>query len=147
MICKQRRFLARNPNVTRNRHFKLYPGVNVNVLKSTSLQAACSGRVKMTHDVQRDVLIMNVLPEPREELLRDELWRYRTEHVECMQENRYLCHLRTKALPVFGKEDGWINQPVGPKPMRVRISKRNDMWNNPNVQDPMEMEPYAYPMP
>mmetsp|Transcript_20825 Transcript_20825/g.34647 ORF Transcript_20825/g.34647 Transcript_20825/m.34647 type:complete len:317 (-) Transcript_20825:83-1033(-) len=147
MICKQRKFIAKNPNVTRHRHFKLYPGVNVLVMKNTSLQAAVSGRVKMTHDVTRDVLIMNVLPEPREELLREELWRYRTEHVESMEENKLICNLRAKALPVFGKEGGWINQPVGPKPMKVRISKRNDIWNNPNVQDPLEIEPFAYPLP
>lgn len=147
MICKQRKFIAKNPKVTRNRHFKLYPGVNVMVMKSTSLQAAVSGRVKMTHDIRRDVLVMNVLPEPREELLREDLWRYRTEHVECMEENKLICSLRAKALPVFGKEGGWINQPVGPKPMKVRISKRNDHWNNPNVQDPLEMEPFAYPLP
>lgn len=145
MICKQRKYIAKNPMVTRKRHFKLYPGVNVKVMKSTSLQAAVSGRVKMTHDIERDVLVMNVLPEPREELMRDELWRYRTEHVTSLEENKYLCYLRSKALPVFGKE--WINQTVGPKPMRVRISKRNDSWNNPNVQDPLEIEPFAYPMP
>lgn len=147
MICKQRRFIAKNPNVTRNRHFKIYPGINVRVLKSTSLVAVVSGRIKMMHDVEKDVMIMNVLPEPREELLREELWRYRTEHVRGMEENRHICHLRTKALPVFGKEGGWVNQPVGPKPMRVRISERNDSWNNPSVQDPMEVEPFAYPMP
>merc|ERR1719476_687747 len=96
VICKQRKFIAKNPKVTRNRHFKLYPGVNVKVMKNTSLQAACSGRVKMTHDVVRDVMIMNILPEPREELLRDEMWRYRTEHVDSLEENKILCHLRTK---------------------------------------------------
>jgi ribosomal protein L27 len=147
MICKQRRFIAKNPNVTRRRHYKIYPGINVSVLKSTSLTAAVSGRIKMTHDVERDVQIMNVLPEPREELLRDDLWRYRTEHVKCMQENQYLCHLRTRALPVFGKEGGFLNPPVGVKPMRVRISQRHDTWNNPGVQDPMEVEPFAYPLP
>merc|ERR550539_878569 len=88
LICKQRKFIAKNPLVTRNRNFKIYPGVNVKVMKSTSLQAAVSGRVKMTHDVKRGVLIMNILAEPREELLRDDLWRYRTEHVESMEENR-----------------------------------------------------------
>jgi len=147
LICKQRKFISKNTNVKRNRHFKIYPGENVKVMKSTSLQAACSGRVKMTHDVTRDVKIMNILPEPREELLRDDLWRYRSEHVTCMEENRLICSLRAKALTTFGKEGGWINQPVGVKPMRVKISHRNDEWNNPMVQDPLEIEPYAYPLP
>uniref|UniRef100_A0A7S1S3M3 Uncharacterized protein n=1 Tax=Alexandrium catenella TaxID=2925 RepID=A0A7S1S3M3_ALECA len=147
LICKQRKFLARNPNVTRKRHFKIYPGVNVKVMKSTSLQAMVSGRVKMTHDVVRDVLVMNVLAEAREELLRDDLWRYRTEHVESAEENRVLCNLRAKALPVFGKEGGWVNPPAGVKPMKCRISHGNDSWNNPSVKDPLEVEPYAFPLP
>lgn len=146
MVVKQRKFIAKNPLVTRKRHFKLYPGVGVNVMKSTSLQAAVSGRVKFTHDVERDVLIVNVLAEPREELLRDDTWRYRTEHVSCMQENRFLCHLRAKALPAFGKETGWVNPPEAVKPMKVRISERNDTWNNPLIKDPLEVEPYPYPM-
>lgn len=147
LICKQRKFIAKNPKVTRKRHFKLYPGVNVKVMKNTSLQAACSGRVKMTHDVTRDVMVMNILAEPREELLRDELWRYRTEHVACVEENKLLCHLRSKAVTVFGKEDGWLNQPTGVKPMRVRISHGQDMWNNPMMRDPLEVEPFCYPLP
>jgi len=146
VICKQRKFIAKNPHVTRNRHFKLYPGENVTVMKNTSLQAAVSGRVKITHDVERDVKIMNVLPEPREELLRDDLWRYRTEHVKCMQENRLLIHLRSKALHVFAKEREWVNPPVGLKPMKTRISHKMDHWNNPCVQDPLEIEPFAYPL-
>lgn len=101
----------------------------------------------MTHDADRDVLIMNVLAEPREELLRDDLWRYRTEHVESLEENKVLCYLRSKALPVFGKEGGWVNQPHGIKPMKVRISHGKDKWNNYSVQDPMEIEPFAYPLP
>jgi len=150
VICKQRKFIAKNPLVTRNRHFKIYPGVNVYVMKNTSLQAAVSGRVKMTHDVERDVKVMNILPEPREELLREDLWRYRTEHVASVEENRVLCHLRSKALFVYGKdakEGGWINPPVGLKPMKVRISHGKDRWNNPSVQDPLEVEPFAYPLP
>lgn len=89
---------------------------------------------------------MNVLAEPREELLRDDLWRYRTEHVESMEENTVICGLRAKAFHIFGKDGGWVNPPVGPKPMRVRISHRNDSWNNPCVRDPLEMEPYCYPL-
>merc|ERR1719272_691796 len=86
MICKQRRFIAKNPNVTRNRNFKIYPGVNVHVLKSTSLVASISGRIKMVHEIDRDILIMNVLPEPREELVQEEMYRYRTEHVTSVEE-------------------------------------------------------------
>jgi len=118
----------------------------VKVLKSTSLQAAVSGRIKFTHDVTRDVMIMNVLPEPREELLRDEMWRYRTEHIASMEENRHLIYLRSKALPVFGKAEGWVNPPLGVKPMKARISNKNDVWNNHAVRDPLDMEPFAYPM-
>jgi len=147
LICKQRKFIAKNPKVTRNRNFKIYPGVNVKVLKNTSLAATVSGRVKMTHDVTRDLLIMNVLAEPREELLREELWRYRTEHVENMEDNTMLCNLRAKALPVHGKEGGWVNPPDGLKPMRMRISGKRDNWNNPFVRDPLELEPFPYPLP
>lgn len=147
VICKQRKYIAKNPLVTRKRNFKLYPGVNVNVMKSTSLQAAVSGRIKMTHDAKRGVLVMNVLAEPREELLRDDLWRYRTEQIEAMEENRVLCSLRAKAFPIFGKEGGWVNPPLGPKPMRAKISKKKDSWNNPHIQDAFEIEPFAYPLP
>jgi len=145
IICKQRKFIAKNPGVTRRRQFKYYPGEGVGVRpRSTSLQARVSGRIKMTHDVLRDVMIMNVLPEPREELLRDEMWRYRTEHVEMMEENKYLVSLRQKALPAFGKE--WVNAPTGPKPMRTGIAVKTDSWKNPAVKDPLELEPFAYPM-
>eukprot|EP00929_Paragymnodinium_shiwhaense_P008365 TRINITY_DN112316_c0_g1_i1.p2 TRINITY_DN112316_c0_g1~~TRINITY_DN112316_c0_g1_i1.p2 ORF type:complete len:308 (-),score=66.23 TRINITY_DN112316_c0_g1_i1:235-1158(-) len=144
LICKQRKFIAKNPFVRRKRHFKLYPGVNVKVMKNTSLQAAVSGRVKMTHDVTRDVMVMNVLAEPREELLRDEMWRYRTEHVESLEENKLLIHLRSKALPVFGKE--WVNPPTGPRVVSVRVAGKTDGWNRPTIKDPYEIEPFAYPM-
>ncbi|CAJ1401219.1 unnamed protein product [Effrenium voratum] len=146
VIVKQRTYLAKNPHVTRKRHFKYYPGVNVTVMKNTSLKAAVSGRVKLTHDVTRDVMIMNVLAEPREELQRDDLWRYRTEHVESNEENRELCALRCKAFHIFGKDGGWVNQPVGPRPMKPKISNGNDRWNNPCVRDALEMEPFAYPL-
>eukprot|EP00913_Durusdinium_trenchii_P025309 g23759.t1 len=58
----------------------------------------------MTHDVKRKVMIMNVLAEPREEHVQEDMWRYRTEHVESMEENRELCALRAKAFQVFGKD-------------------------------------------
>lgn len=148
-VVKQRKYIAKNPNVTRRRHFKMYPGENVKVLRNTSLQAMVSGRLKLTHDVTRDVLIANVLPEPRSELLREDLWRYRTEHVESMEENKYLCYLRQKALQHFGREDGWPNQPYGVRPMSKRIAKPSDKnpgdrWNNMTVRDPMVLEPYPY---
>lgn len=150
-IVKQRKYIAKNPNVTRRRHFKMYPGENVKVLRNTSLQAMVSGRLKLTHDVTRDVLIANVLPEPRSELLRDDLWRYRTEHIADMEENKYLIYLRQKALPHFGREDGWPNQPLGVRPMSKRFAKPSDKnpgdrWNNPSVRDPMILEPYPYPL-
>ena len=87
-IVKQRKFIAKNPAVTTNKHFKLYPGENVKVVKDTSLVAVCSGRVKYTHDVVRNVKIANVMPESREELKEEDLWRYRTEHVRSMEENK-----------------------------------------------------------
>ena len=59
------------------------------------------------------------------------MWRYRTEHVDGMEENRELCALRAKAFPIFGKEGGWVNPPTGPRPMSCRVSKNNDQWNNP----------------
>jgi len=145
ILVKQRKYIAKNPHVTRNRHFKIYPGYNVKVMKNTSLQAMVSGRVKMTHDTKRGVKIMNVLPEPREELIESEMWRYRMEHVEGNEENTQVCYLRAKALPVFGRE--WINQPVGPRPMKKRVALRTDTWNNPMIKDPFEVEPFAYPMP
>ncbi|CAE7234505.1 unnamed protein product [Symbiodinium natans] len=55
-------------------------------------------------------------------------------------------YLKQKALPVFGKEGGWVNPPVGPRPMRARVSNLNDSWNNPSVRDALEMEPFCYPM-
>jgi len=143
-VVKQRKYIAKNPNVTRGKHFKLYPGENVFVDKDTSLIAMCSGRVKFTHDVVRDVKIANVLPEAREELLEDDLWRYRTEHVSSMEENKRVCALRQKALPVFAKD--WVQPPPGLRPMADRITKRRASWFNTSVQDPMEFVEHAYPI-
>ncbi|EER11605.1 hypothetical protein Pmar_PMAR009817, partial [Perkinsus marinus ATCC 50983] len=39
----------------------------------------------------------NVLPEPREELLREDLWRYRTEFITSVEDNKLLIQLRQKA--------------------------------------------------
>ena len=51
--------------------------LDVEVGFRTSLHAMVSGRVKFTHHVERGIKIVNVLPEPREELLREDLWRSR----------------------------------------------------------------------
>ncbi|EDO08366.1 Ribosomal L27 family protein [Babesia bovis T2Bo] len=99
VLVKQRKPIAQNPGVTRNRHFKLYPGENVGVSsKTTTLFATAHGRVKYTHDVVRNIRLVNVLPEPREELLREDLWRYRTEHVAGIQDNCALVWRRVKAV-------------------------------------------------
>ncbi|CAD7956406.1 unnamed protein product [Amoebophrya sp. A25] len=143
-VVKQRKYIAKNPNVTAQKHFKLYPGENIRVAKDTSLVAMCSGRVKFTHDVTRDVKIANVLPEAREELLEDDLWRYRTEHVSSMEENKVLCSLRQKALPVFGKE--WVKPPPGMRPQPDRLTKGRSSWWNPHIQDPMAFVEHAYPI-
>lgn len=144
IVVKHRKYIAKNPNVTRRRHQKYYPGENVRVTKNTSLAAMVSGRVKYTHDLVRKVLVANVLPEPREELVPDDFWRYRTEHVETMEENKEVCQLRQKANVVFGKP--WVNPPEGPRPQPKRVAKNNDVWNNNLVQDPLELVRRPYPM-
>jgi ribosomal protein L27 len=143
MLVKQRKYISKNPFVTRHRHFKLYPGENVRVTKNTSLVAMVSGRVKFTHDVKRDVMIVNVLPEPREELLSEELWRYRTEHIESREHNKQLCLLRQKMLPTFPRE--LVNPPTGPRPAPTRISKDgSEHWNSVTVRDPLRIEPFPF---
>jgi ribosomal protein L27 len=143
ILVKQRKYISKNPFVTRHRHFKLYPGENVRVTKNTSLVAMVSGRVKYTHDVKRDVMIVNVLPEPREELLADELWRYRTEHIESREHNKRVCFLRQKMLPNFPRE--LVNPPVGPRPAPTKISKDgSEHWNSVTVRDPFKIEPFPF---
>jgi len=143
ILVKQRKYISKNPFVTRHRHFKLYPGENVRVTKNTSLVAMVSGRIKYTHDVKRDVMIVNVLPEPREELLADELWRYRTEHVESLEHNKRLCLLRQKMLPNFPRE--LVNPPTGPRPAPSKISKDGtEHWNSVTVRDPLKIEPFPF---
>jgi len=144
IVVKHRKYIAKNPNVTRKRHQKYYPGENIRVTKNTSLVALVSGRVKFTHDVVRNVLVANVLPEPRDELLPDDFWRYRTEHIETMEENRLVCQLRQKANVVFGRP--LVNPPKGPRPQPKRVAKSNDVWNNNLVQDPLELVRRPYPM-
>lgn len=133
LLVKQRRYIAWGfENKRRHRHKKMYPGENVGVAKDTSLVSLVHGRVKYTHETERDVMLCNVLPEPREELLRDDLWRYRTEHVRTKEENRHVCHLRMKATRVFPKE--LVNPPKKPLP-RPKWLSRFDHWENPTLPD------------
>lgn len=133
VLVKQRRYIAWGfESKRRNRHRKMYPGENVGVAKDSSLVSLVHGRVKYTHDTERDVMLCNVLPEPREELLREDLWRYRTEHVATMEENRHVCHLRMKATRSFPKE--LLNPPLKPLP-RPKYLSRFDLWQNPTLPD------------
>lgn len=144
VLVKQRKYISKNPFVTRHRHFKLYPGENVRVTKNTSLVAAVSGRVKFTHDVRRDVVLVNVLPEPREELLREDLWRYRTEHFDSMEMNKRICMLRQKSL-VSIQTRPLINPPNGPRPLPEKISKDgSEHWRSVTVRDPLKIEPFPF---
>ena len=143
MLVKQRKYISKNPFVTRHRHFKMYPGENVRVLKTTSLAAMVSGRVKFTHDVSRDVMIVNVLPEPREELLTEDLYRYRTEHVDSMPGNKMTCMLRQKMLPAFPRV--LVNPPLGARPLPTRLSKDgSEHWNASTLRDPFKIEPFPF---
>lgn len=143
ILVKQRRYISKNPFVTRHRHFKMYPGENVRVLKTTSLAAEVSGRVKFTHDVMRDVMVVNVLPEPREELLREDLYRYRTEHIENSDDNKRLCMLRQKMLPAFPRP--LVNPPTGPRPVPTKLTKdTSQQWNSTSVRDPLKIEPFPF---
>ncbi|CDI79434.1 hypothetical protein, conserved [Eimeria acervulina] len=133
LLVKQRRYIAWGfESKRRKRHQKIYPGENVGVAKDSSLVALVHGRVKYTHEVSRQLLLCNVLPEPREELLRSDLWRYRTEHVQSKEENRHICHLRRKAIPSFPKP--LINPPTKPLP-RPKYLSRKDAWQSPTLPD------------
>lgn len=133
LLVKQRRYIAWGfEHKRRLRHRKMYPGMNVGVTKNSSLVSLAYGRVKYTHDVNRDVLVVNVLPERREELLREDLWRYRTEHVASMEENRHVCCLRSKETKVFVKK--LVNPPMKPLP-RPKFLSRFDTWENPTLPD------------
>lgn len=133
LLVKQRRYIAWGfESKRRQRHRKMYPGENVGVTKDSSLVSLVHGRVKYTHDAERDVMLCNVLPEPREELLREDLWRYRTEHARTKEENRHICHLRMKATRVFPKEP--VNPPTKPLP-RPKFLSRFDSWQNPTLPD------------
>jgi ribosomal protein L27 len=144
ILVKQRKYISKNPFVTRHRHFKLYPGENVRVTKNTSLVAMVSGRVKYTHDLKRDVMVVNVLPEPREELAADDLWRYRTEHVTDITHNKALCMLRQKYLPWF-PTSSLRNPPTGPRPLPNKVSKDgSEHWNSVTLRDPLTVEPFPF---
>lgn len=133
LLVRQRRYIAWGfENKRRKRHQKFYPGENVGVSKNSSLVALVHGRVKYTHDVSRDIMLCNVLPEPREELLREDLWRYRTEHVLSKEENRFLCHRRRKGIPSFPRPP--INPPTKPLPRPDFLSDK-DMWQYPTLRD------------
>ncbi|ORM40887.1 Uncharacterized protein BXIN_1682 [Babesia sp. Xinjiang] len=117
------------------RHFKFYPGENVGVSpKTTTLFALAAGRVKYTHDVERNIKLVNVLPEPPDELLRDDLWRYRTEHVSSIQDNCALVWRRVKSAHYMLSEDSLLNPPLKPPP-RARFLSKNDPWNNQAYPD------------
>jgi len=134
MLVQQRKFVSPNyPIATRRRQHKYYPGENVRAARFTSLLSTCWGRVKITHDITRDVMVMNVLPEPREELLVEDLWRYRMEHVRSMEENHHICQLRMKAAVAFPKS--LVNAPKKPPPRRVFFSNKYDEWENPGLPD------------
>eukprot|EP01066_Platyproteum_vivax_P002582 Platyproteum_vivax@DN13168_c0_g1_i1.p1 len=131
IVVKQRKYVSRNVAVTRNRNFKLYPGENIKVVKDTSLVSTVAGRVKYTHHVGKDVLIANVIPDLRDELLEEDRWRYRTEHVASMEENRQLIFLRQKShilwpIPL-------VNPVLGPGPRPSKKTLFGDDFNNPLI--------------
>ncbi|KAF4670387.1 hypothetical protein FOL47_002064 [Perkinsus chesapeaki] len=102
---------------------------NVVVTKTTSLKAAVSGRVKYTYDPEKERFYANVLPEPREELLRDDLWRYRTEFITSVEDNKLLIQLRQKAYwHIFPRP--LVNPPQG-----VRVSQRRICLKDVFVED------------
>lgn len=142
ILAKQRKFVAWNPNVTRKRHFKYYPGENVKLDRFTSLYSTQWGRVKYTYDVSRNVTIINVLPEVREDIQAWDLWRYRLEHVRSMEENRNLCWLRTKAGTIFPKT--LINPPRKPPPSKHK-KWVPDVWENQAMPD-SKLRLMGYPL-
>ncbi|CTQ40701.1 hypothetical protein BMR1_03g00505 [Babesia microti strain RI] len=132
LLVKQRIPITMNPNSKRNRHFKLYPGENVGVTKTSSLVALGNGRVKINHDVERDVKIVNVLLEEQEELLESDLWRYRMEHVRGIEENRSICYLRSKCASYL---DYKLTNPPTKPPPRPQFLSKFDKWENLSMPD------------
>ncbi|VWU52044.1 mitochondrial ribosomal protein L27 precursor, putative [Hepatocystis sp. ex Piliocolobus tephrosceles] len=132
LLVKQRKVIAFNyQNKTRKRNFKYYPGENVKVAKNTSLIALTNGRVKYTHHVIQNILIVNVLPEELEILKEDDLYRYRTEHVKSFEENRSLIYLRMKRAIAFPKYKH--TQYIKP-PLKPQFLTRYDVYDNPTLQ-------------
>eukprot|EP00920_Eleutheroschizon_duboscqi_P033758 GHVT01081111.1.p1 GENE.GHVT01081111.1~~GHVT01081111.1.p1 ORF type:complete len:564 (-),score=125.96 GHVT01081111.1:3046-4737(-) len=132
LIAKQRKVLSFCTDPTRKRNFKFYPGENVAVQpKSTSLISTTFGRVKINHDQQRDCFVCNVLPERREELTRDALWRYSSEHVWSMEENRSICYLRRKSAS-YAVGRRLLFPPSRPAQQQKRRFKW-DVWENPTM--------------
>ncbi|CDJ40739.1 hypothetical protein, conserved [Eimeria tenella] len=153
VLVRQRRWVAWGfEGKRRRRHVKLYPGENVGVAKDSSLVALVHGRVKFTREeslllleqqlrqlqpqqLQQRALPrmrVNVLPEPREELLAQDLWRYRTEAVASPEENRLLCALRQKGRQAFDCPPR--NPPRKPLP-RPKALSRHDPWQPNTLPD------------
>ncbi|CDJ68505.1 hypothetical protein, conserved [Eimeria necatrix] len=159
VLVRQRRWLAWGfEGKRRRRHVKMYPGENVGVAKDSSLVALVHGRVKFTREEslllleqqlqqlqqqpqQQQQLLqqrplprmrVNVLPEPREELLAEDLWRYRTEAVASPEENRLLCSLRQKGRQPFAAPAR--NPPRKPLP-RPKALSRFDPWQPNTLPD------------
>ena len=142
LLVKQRKYLSKNIHVTRRKHFKYYPGENVTVKRNTSLTAAVGGRLKFTHDVVRDIIYCNVIPEPREELLREDLWRYRTEHVDSLSHNKEVCYLRQKMIPHFPRS--LHSPPEGAPRDSDRVGGTFAKAGNRLIRDPLEIEPFPF---
>lgn len=133
MLVKQRKIIAFNyERKTRKRNFKYYPGENVKVSKNTSLIALADGRVKYTFHVVHNVLIVNVIPEELDELKEEDLYRYRTEHVQSFEENRSLIYLRMKNNHMFPKFQK--TQYIKP-PLKPQFLTKYDIYDNPTLKE------------
>lgn len=133
MLVKQRKIIAFNyERKTRKRNFKYYPGENVKVSKNTSLIALTDGRVKYTFHVLQNIMIVNVIPEELEELKEEDLYRYRTEHVQSFEENRSLIYLRMKNNHMFPKFQK--TQYIKP-PLKPQFLTKYDIYDNPTLKE------------
>lgn len=133
MLVKQRKIIAFNyERKTRKRNFKYYPGENVKVSNNTSLIALTDGRVKYTFHVLQNIMIVNVMPEELEELKEEDLYRYRTEHVQSFEENRSLIYLRMKNNHMFPKFQK--TQYIKP-PLKPQFLTKYDIYDNPTLKE------------
>lgn len=133
MLVKQRKIIAFNyERKTRKRNFKYYPGENVKVSNNTSLIALTDGRVKYTFHVLQNIMIVNVIPEELEELKEEDLYRYRTEHVQSFEENRSLIYLRMKNNHMFPKFQK--TQYIKP-PLKPQFLTKYDIYDNPTLKE------------